>query len=302
MKRLFILFLILTVSFSCQEEITPIVPSTSQPNPDPDDDDDPPVEDIGIGEDNSNVMLGNPSGATADVTNENNYLMNKGYFVLSYNRSRGIPNWVSWYLSSTSLGGVDRTDDFESDSALPASWYHVTHSSYTNSGFTRGHNCPSADRTTTVEANEATFLMTNMIPQAANNNSGLWNAFETYCRNQVNAGNEVYIIMGSYGKGGNGTGNPAYAETIDGGRITVPNRIWKVAVIIPNGNDDLSRVSATTRVIAIDTPNNNTGLGAWHTYRVSVDAIETATGYDLLSMLPDNIETVLEAAVDSGSI
>jgi endonuclease G len=37
-------------------------------------------------------------------------------------------------------------------------------------------------------------------------------------------------------------------------------------------------------VIAVNTPNINT-TGAWGTYRTSVDAIEAATGYDLLSNL-----------------
>ncbi|WP_255412675.1 DNA/RNA non-specific endonuclease [Chitinophaga sp. S165] len=37
----------------------------------------------------------------------------------------------------------------------------------------RGHNCPSADRTSTT-ANSSTFLMTNMIPQAPQNNQQTW--------------------------------------------------------------------------------------------------------------------------------
>lgn len=56
-----------------------------------------------------------------------------------------------------------------SDPALPEGWYKVTTSAYTGSGFDRGHNVPSADRTRTVADNSTTFLMTNIIPQAMTN-------------------------------------------------------------------------------------------------------------------------------------
>ncbi len=41
------------------------------------------------------LILGNPSNATSDVANYNNYLMVKPQYVLSYKRDRGIPNWVA---------------------------------------------------------------------------------------------------------------------------------------------------------------------------------------------------------------
>ncbi|OUJ70282.1 hypothetical protein BXP70_24615 [Hymenobacter crusticola] len=49
---------------------------------------------------------------------------------------------------------------------LPAGWYRVTTNSYTGSGFDRRQNCPSANRTNSVEDNSATFLLNNIMPQA----------------------------------------------------------------------------------------------------------------------------------------
>ncbi|TGE24361.1 DNA/RNA non-specific endonuclease [Hymenobacter aquaticus] len=244
------------------------------------------------------MALGNPSGATTDVAQPTNYLLIKPQYIVSYHRDRGIPNWVSWHLSPEWLGSAARQDDFRADATLPAGWYQVSTSSYTGSGFDRGHNCPSADRTSTVADNSATFLMTNMIPQAPRNNQQTWANLEGYCRTLVNQGNELYILMGSYGKGG--TGSIDYKETIDNGRITVPRRIWKVIVVLPQGTDDVSRVSSSTRVIAVDTPNENTISTSWGGYRTSVDAIETATGYDILSRVPTGIQATLEAKVDNG--
>jgi endonuclease G len=245
--------------------------------------------------DNGNMLLGNPSQPAA--SNPNNYLLDKGYYILSYNNSTRIPNWVSWHLDAPDIGTADRQDDFRPDANLPSTWYKVDDRSYSGSGFDRGHNCPSADRTSSIAANSATFLMTNMIPQAPNNNRQTWANLEDYARTLVAAGNEVYIVMGTYGSGG--TGSNGYATTIDQGRIVVPAYIWKVLVVIPRGTNDLARINSTTRVIAVNTPNNQSISSNWRNYRTNVNAIEQATGYDLLSNLSESLQTVLEDKIDA---
>ena len=225
-------------------------------------------------------------------------MLRKPQYALSYHRDRGIPNWVSWHLSPDWRGSAARQDDFRADATLPSGWYQVQSTSYTGSGFDRGHNCPSADRTSTVADNSATFLMTNMMPQAPRNNQQTWANLEDYTRTFLTAGNEVYVICGSYGRGGTGTNG--YATTLDQGRVSVPARCWKVVLILPTGPDDAPRVSAGTRVIAIDTPNDNSVSTSWGTYRTSVDAIETATGLDILSAVSTAVQQTVEARVDNG--
>ncbi len=176
--------------------------------------------------DDSHLLFGNPGNATSNTSNSTNYLMNKTYYALSYNRSKGTPNWVSWHVDHRSLGNTSRQDDFRSDTSLPASWYRVGSSAYSGSGFDRGHNCPSGDRTSSVSSNLSTFLMTNMIPQAPNHNRYLWANFENYIRSLIDVGNEAYVIMGRYGQGGSGTNGTA---------ATVPNSVWKVVLILPEG-------------------------------------------------------------------
>jgi endonuclease G, mitochondrial len=246
------------------------------------------------------LTMGNPSGALKDVTAITNYMLEKPQYISSYHRDRGIPNWVSWYLSSAWVGSTARQDNFRADTSLPSGWYQVGNTDYVGGGFDRGHNCPSADRTLTVEDNSATFFMTNMMPQAADNNQGPWATLENYCRTLVNAGNELYIVAGSYGTGG--TGVNGTFNTIAGGKITVPNRTWKVIVVLPTGTNDVARVDANTRIIAIDMPNAQ-GIRAnnWGTYRVSVDFLESKTGYNILSALPESVQTVVEAKTDAGA-
>jgi endonuclease G len=245
-----------------------------------------------------NLALGNPSGATASTAAPTNYLLTKPQFTLSYNRDQGKPNWVSWHLGAADLGSAPRQDDFRADTDLPSGWYQVKATDYVSSGFDRGHNCPSADRTATVADNSATFLMSNMMPQAPNNNQQTWGNLEDYCRTLTRAGNELYIVCGSYGRGG--TGSAGYQTTIAGGKVTVPANCWKVVVVLPTGSNDVGRVTSSTRVIAVNTPNNNSLNSAWGGYRTSVDAIEAATGYDLLSALPSGVQNTLEAKTDTG--
>ena len=240
-----------------------------------------------------NMLLGNPSGATSDIASENNYLIDHTYYIESYNKSKAEPNWVSWHISAADLGSTDRLNNFRPDTHLPSGWYEADNTSYRGSGFDKGHNCPSGDRTSSTEANSSTFLMDNIIPQAPDNNQHTWEHLEGYCRGQVKRGNEVYVIMGSYGSGG--TGRNGYVTTIDHGRINVPAHIWKVVIILPEGNNDLQRINENTVIIAINTPNDNNIEPNWMKYTCTVRDIEKATGYNLLSALPKALQEVMEA-------
>ena len=251
--------------------------------------------------DNSDLLFGNPSGAQASIVLTTNFLIDQGYYVESYNSVKGEPNWVSWHLDASNItSATGRLDNFAGFSGLPGGWYTVQSNSYSGSGFDRGHNCPSADRTSSIDANSSTFLMTNMIPQAPQNNQHTWANLENYLREQVVAGNEVYIIMGVYGSGGVGSASSATVTSINSGHINIPSNVWKVAVILPVGNGDISRVSSSTRVIAVNTPNINSINTDWTKYIVTVRDIETATGYNLLSNLPQNIQDAIEVKKDTG--
>lgn len=247
--------------------------------------------------DNDNMLMGNPSGATPSIISANNFLMDKTYYTLCYNRDEAKPNWVSWHLQSSDIGSVARQNDFREDFSLPSTWYKAAYTSYSSTGFDRGHNCPSADRTSTLAANSSTFLMSNMIPQAPMLNQNAWGRLEDSCRALVAGGRELFIITGSFGSGG--IGNNGAANSIDNSSIVVPQYVWKVVVVLPLGNNDLARVNASTRVIAVLAPNSNSADTNWKNLRVSVDSIESQTGYDLLSNVPAAVQQMLEARVDA---
>lgn len=149
--------------------------------------------------DNPNALLGLPSSATS--FNANDYLISRPQYVLSYNRSKAIPNWASWQLNQTWLGSRPRIP-FEPDQTLPSSWEKVSPNDYTGSGFDRGHVVPAADRNKTADDSRAVFLMTNIFPQAPDNNQGPWAQLESYCRDLVAQGKELYIVAGGRRRGG----------------------------------------------------------------------------------------------------
>jgi endonuclease G len=240
------------------------------------------------------LTMGNPSGA--GTSNFNNYLLNKPQYATSHNCGKRIPNWVSWQLKSSWLGSAPRQDNFRADTTLPSGCYRVVTGDYTNSGFDRGHMTPSADRTNTVDNNSATFFMTNIIPQAPDNNQGVWARLEDYARTLVST-NDLYIISGAYGTGG--TGSNGFKSVISSNNIVVPARTWKIIVLVPKAGT-ASSVTNSTRVIAVDIPNAQGVRNAdWRNYRVTVDSIETATGYNFLSLVPTSVQSVIEARVDT---
>lgn len=232
------------------------------------------------------LALGNPSNAATD--DPNNYLLVNDFMVISYSRSRAIPNWVAWRVSKADLGGLDREDSFRPDDRLPKGWTRVTPTDYTGSGYDRGHICPNADRYESREAADSTFVMTNMTPQTADLNRGPWQKLEAYLRTLVTRGSDVYIYAGVYGEKGKLKK-----------KVTIPTNNWKIAVVVPAGSP-ISVVNENTRVIAVDMPNVKGIQSAdWQIYRTTIRQIEKNTGYNLLSNLPQNIQDALETKTDN---
>lgn len=227
------------------------------------------------------LTFGNPSNAARD--NPNNFLVEREPYVLSYSKARNGLNWASWRVDKRWLGSVDRQDNFSPDGELPEGFYQVTPGDYRRSGYDRGHMVPSGDRTLTPRDNSLTFLMTNIFPQVSANNRGPWRELEQYGRDLVQQkGKALYVIGGIYGDSGKV------------GRVTVPSRVWKVIVVLDNVKDDITR---RTEVIAVDMPNSDRIEANWQTYRTTVDRIEIATGYNLLSEVSESIQAVIESNV-----
>src|SRR5439155_12668746 len=107
----------------------------------------------------------------------------------------------------------------------------------------------------------ATFVMSNVVPQAPKLNQKAWAAEEEYLRGLVRKGHRLYLVAGPAGRGGVGKDGPR--DEIASGKVVVPAECWKVAVVLPvergdDDRDDLNRVTRRTRVIAVVMPNDET--------------------------------------------
>jgi len=238
-----------------------------------------------------NAEFGEPTDADAS----DDFIVHHEQFTASYNPTRGGPNWVSYDLDAAHFGPEDRCDCFTMDPDLPATFPRITTDDYTGSGaaagygIDRGHMTRSFDRTTGSLDNARTYLFSNVVPQASDMNQGPWANLENDLGDLARVqGREVYIITGPAGNKG---------TLKDLGRVVIPTSTWKVAVIMPH---DLGLADVhdyrDLEVIAVNMPNEPGVRDVdWNTYRTTVDAIEALTGYDLLALLPDDVEEAVES-------
>jgi DNA/RNA endonuclease G (NUC1) len=234
-------------------------------------------------------------GIPRDANPNDDFIVRREQYTSSFNGARGIPNWVSMNLEATHFGAEDRCDCFTFDPDLPAEFRRYTTADYTGAGefhgygIDRGHLARSFDRTAGSLDNATTYLFSNIIPQAADNNQGPWSAMEMEVGDLARLQDrEVYIIAGASGSKG---------TVKNEGLITIPTHVWKVVVVMPrdqglssvNGSDDV-------QVLAVIMPNEPGIRGNdWRDYLTTVNAVESLSGYDVLDLLADDIERLVEA-------
>lgn len=238
------------------------------------------------------ALLGNPDGARSSSAERERFLVERPQYALSYNDRLRFPNWVAWHLNASDIGGSPR-GQFQPDPSLLRGFTVVLPSDYTRSGYDRGHNCPSADRSANPGDNAAVFLMSNMTPQAHGMNAGPWEKLESTCRALAREGKELYVVCG------HGFSSPTHG-TIGRAKVAVPDFGWKVVVVLPDRpGDDLQRITSATRVIAIRVPNVNTvSHEDWTRYITTPAEIEQATGLKFFTALPPDTAAALRQKRD----
>ena len=205
-------------------------------------------------------------------------LIRKAYIV-SYNSKTMLPNWVAWHLTANHTDGpFSRCGNFHEDEDISVP--RATLEDYKGSGWSRGHMCPAGDNKWDEQAMFETFALSNVCPQNASLNSGLWNSIEIDCRRWANTFGDIYIVCG-----------PLYLsqehKTIGGNMLVVPEAFFKVVLCL-NG---------TPKAFGFIVRNTD-GNSKRDLYYNSVDQVERITGYNFFSALPDDIENIVEANAD----
>ena len=169
---------------------------------------------------------------------------------------------------------------------------------YGNDTYSRGHQCPSADRKSDDQMNLQTYYATNQTPQIQYNfNQGIWSSLEDAERLLVtNDSDVVYVVTGpAYRKTGQNEPitylSGATGQSARPTQLPLPNYYWKAFLKVKWNGNQIQSASAIGFWFAHQTYENDKFIN----YEVTVNQIEEWTGFDLFANLPDTIEASAEA-------
>lgn len=210
--------------------------------------------------------------------NDGETILRRTAYTVSYDAETRLPRWVAWHLTASHTDGeYDRNGlKFAEDYDVPEP--RATNDDYRNSGYDRGHLCPSGDNKWSREAQVQSFLYTNCCPQVHSLNAGDWNELEQRCRKWAEDFGGVYIVSGPILDTGK------KHKTIGPHKVVVPERFFKVILYMGKSPMAIGFVC-----------DNEDGDRALNDYVATVDEVERLTGLDFFPSLPDDIEAEVES-------
>lgn len=200
-------------------------------------------------------------------------IVKHAYYSLSYLEEHEQAEWVHYKLNIEMLKGkTPRKNSFKSDKLV--STKSAALSDYKNSGYDRGHLAPAGDMKLSKVSMSESFYMSNMSPQKASFNRGIWNTLENQVRLRAKK-SELYISTG-------GVLNSKKLKRIGSNKVSVPDQFYKIIYDAKN-----------QKMFAYLMPNRK--LESLEKYVVTVDLIEALTGIDFYHQLDDDLENKLES-------
>ncbi len=194
------------------------------------------------------------------ATRLDSHFICKKRFAIAYSTEHKIPLWVSERLTRKNLMLVEvpRRDNFRPDPAVHAS-QQASSLEYRSTGYDRGHLVPFENVADDAVAGEESFLFTNIVPQVAIMNRGVWKSIEGLARNYAISSGEVFVITGVL------ISNPV--QRLKNG-TTIPNALWKI-IYFPRAR----------KSVAFLVPNSkNMAYQKIDYYRIEVNEIEKTVG------------------------
>jgi endonuclease G len=222
-------------------------------------------------------------------------------FSLEWDNKLVANRWTCYELhAGNTMSTVKRKDDFKADPEVAVS---SQLSDYKNSGFARGHLCPSADRLCSVDQNKQTFFLTNMQPQYTSHNSGLWSRLEDLVRDFATDDSytgahcdTLYVVKAATITDkvtiDDAQVDGIYADKCNGNLI-VPKYFYMALLHYNKDTDSYQALALWTDHIGTTQPVANLG-----DYAISIEELEKRTGIDFFCNLPDDIETEVEKTLD----
>lgn len=272
---------------------------------------------------NSNIEFGNTGALGLEVPHLNpdnffaahyvdydsRHIMN---LAMEWNAAMRHSSWVAFsFDTTTSQDNVKRGDAWGWDPLIPVEMGGVTEDDHKSDGYDKGHLCASEDRVYCKEANDQTFLYSNISPQIGVFNQQFWAKLEALVQKwgrstQQNTYDCVYVA-----KGGtlnnllkNWTGakkaNDGLYPTADANGFSTPKSKKGLAVPAYYFMALLAEKDGKYQAIAFlvphaeDLPTSPT-KEQLQSYTCSIDYLEEQTGIDFFCNLKDNEENAVEA-------
>ena len=133
------------------------------------------------------------------VDYDNQHIMN---LAIEWNAAMRHSSWVAFsFDSTTSQDNVKRGDAWGWDPLIPVELGKVIEDDHKSDGYDKGHLCASEDRVYCKEANDQTFLYSNISPQIGSFNQKYWAKLEALIQKwgrstQNGVYDKVYVAKG----------------------------------------------------------------------------------------------------------
>ncbi len=203
-------------------------------------------------------------------------------YVSSYNEETLIPDWVAYELTADETGGTESRGgiEFRMDPTLRGVT-QAMREDYSGSGWTKGHLMPAADAAYSTTTMGETFYFTNICPQDETLNAGDWAYLEKRVRQWANRYGHIWVVTGPI------VGENRYG-TIGEREVVVPDSFFK-ALLIQKKNGSYSAIA-----FVMDNDDERYYLKDCY---LTVDELETLTGFNFFPQLDDTIEEKVESKV-----
>ncbi len=207
-------------------------------------------------------------------------------YTMLYDTNMKLAYWVAYPLHENYLGSTSRTDQWAFDPSIATNLQPSIFSGF--SGYDRGHQIPSADRTYNAEDNYTTFYFTNMTAQNSTLNQGIWADLEGQVRTWTKSCDTMYVVTGAIIKT---TTSPTINYVYDniGAKVALPKFYFKALA---------QKRGSSYYTVAYKMDNTTPSSSASFTsYRISVKQLEQETGFTFFPALTEANKSVIDVNV-----
>ena len=202
-------------------------------------------------------------------------------YTLSYNEAHEQANWVAYELTAGETVKIyERTNKFLRDPKIRTDT--SMDKDFKGSGYDRGHLAPASDMAWSESAMKESFYYSNISPQTAHFNRGVWKKLEGLVRSWAIENKAVYVVTGPiFTKG---------LKTIGKNNVTVPEYYYKV--ILDYREPSIKGIGFIL--------SNQSSSSQLKNQACPIDFVEEKTGIDFFAGLPDEQEKMIESELCVG--